>query len=444
MSELDHRFAVRVTGLGKRYRIGLRFDREDSLFLTAARTLAAPVRNFRNLRRLRVFSDDEEPDVIWALRDVGFELERGEVLGVVGRNGAGKSTLLKILSRVTEPTTGTAQMRGRVASLLEIGTGFHPDLTGRENVFLNGTMHGMTRREVAARFDEIVEFAELEQFIDTQVKRYSSGMYVRLAFAVAAHLHPDVLLTDEVLAVGDAQFQQKCLGRMREVAGSGRTVIFVSHNRSAVSSLCTRAIWLENGRMAADGAVDDVLARYHESLLVGTDAELVHRADRQGDGRIRIVGISFRDSSGERMQTATAGSEVDIVLAYESGNERPVRGVSVTLILDSATGHRLATISNDFSGEDFGELPPVGELICSLRLPLTGGTYVWSIKARVGGGLADRVMDAAVLSVDGSEFYPTRRAPDIQAGELLLDYRWAAAEATFARGRESNAGTIGR
>jgi lipopolysaccharide transport system ATP-binding protein len=443
MSELDHRLAVRVTDLGKRYRIGVRFDREDSLFLTTARTLAAPVRNFRDLRRLRVFGEGEAPDVIWALRDVGFELERGEVLGVVGRNGAGKSTLLKILSRVTEPTTGAVQIRGRVATLLEVGTGFHPDLTGRENVFLNGTMHGMTRREVAARFDEIVEFAELEQFIDTPVKRYSSGMYVRLAFSVAAHLDPDVMLTDEVLAVGDAQFQQKCLGRMREVAGGGRTVIFVSHNRSAISSLCTRAIWLEEGRAAADGAVGDVLARYHESLRKGGDADLLHRLDRQGDGRIRILGISFRGTSGEPIQTATAGSELDVVLRYESGNGRSVRGVNVTLILDSGTGHRLATISNDFSGEDFGELPPVGELICSLRLPLTDGTYVWSIKARVGGGLADRVMDAAVLTVDGSGFYPTRRAPDVQAGELLLDYRWAAAEEALAQGRKSNARTVG-
>ena len=255
MMQLDRRLAVSVEGLGKRYRLGVRFEREDSLFLTAGRAIAAPVRNFRNLRRLRVFDDDETEDVIWALRDISFHLERGEVLGVVGRNGAGKSTLLKILSRVTEPTKGVAQMRGRVASLLEVGTGFHPDLTGRENVFLNGTMHGMSRREVAAKFDEIVAFAELEQFIDTPVKRYSSGMYVRLAFAVAAHLDPDVLLTDEVLAVGDAQFQEKCLGRMHDVASGGRTVVFVSHNRSAVSSLCTRAMWLDRGHLRSDGSV---------------------------------------------------------------------------------------------------------------------------------------------------------------------------------------------
>ena len=258
MMQLDRRLAVSVEGLGKRYRLGVRFEREDSLFLTAGRAIAAPVRNFRNLRRLRVFDDDEtEEDVIWALRDISFHLERGEVLGVVGRNGAGKSTLLKILSRVTEPTKGVAQMRGRVASLLEVGTGFHPDLTGRENVFLNGTMHGMSRREVAAKFDEIVAFAELEQFIDTPVKRYSSGMYVQAG--VRGRRTPRSRpppLTDEVLAVGDAQFQEKCLGRMHDVASGGLTVVFVSHNRSAVSSLCTRAMWLDRGHLRSDGSVN--------------------------------------------------------------------------------------------------------------------------------------------------------------------------------------------
>ena len=442
MSHLDRHLALRVDGLAKRYRIGVRYDREDSLLLSAARAVAAPIRNYRDLRRLHRFDESEGEDVVWALRDVSFELERGEVLGVVGRNGAGKSTLLKVLSRVTEPTAGVVQMRGRVASLLEVGTGFHPDLTGRENVFLNGTMHGMTRRELAQRFDEIVGFAELEQFIDTPVKRYSSGMYVRLAFAVAAHLDPDVLLTDEVLAVGDALFQEKCLGRMRDVASGGRTVIFVSHNRSAVSSLCTRAIWLDGGHVRSVGLVDSVLDDYYGSLALHSEATLLERKDRNGDGRVRIVDVSFRDESGEFVSTASAGSDLDVVLTYEASDERPVDNVSVLLMVDSASGQRLATISNDFSGDILRGLPPVGELVCRIgRLPLTSGTYVWSVKVRVGGGLADQVMDATVLSVDGSGFYATRRAPDVQAGPVLLDCRWEVAMAPFVDG---DTATVGR
>ncbi|MGZ7081445.1 MAG: ABC transporter ATP-binding protein, partial [Thermoanaerobaculia bacterium] len=206
--------AVRVDELSKRYRIGATVNRDESIVVTALRGVAGPIRNFRRLRSLRTFEDEDRADVIWALRDVSFELGRGEVLGVVGRNGAGKSTLLKVLARITEPSEGRAELHGRVASLLEVGTGFHPDLTGRENVFLNGTMLGMKRAEVTSRFDEIVAFAEVEKFIDTPVKRYSSGMYVRLAFSVAAHLDPDILIADEVLAVGDAEFQRKCVGEM--------------------------------------------------------------------------------------------------------------------------------------------------------------------------------------------------------------------------------------
>jgi len=243
--------AIRATGLGKRYRLG-----EHHSFGSLRETL---VERLRSIGRTR---PDAEKTTIWALRDVSFEIAPGEAVGIIGRNGAGKSTLLKVLSRITEPTEGRAEIRGRVGSLLEVGTGFHPELTGRENIFLNGAILGMRRAEIAARFDEIVGFAEVETFIDTPVKRYSSGMYLRLAFAVAAHLEPEILLVDEVLAVGDLAFQKKCLGRMKDVSRAGRTVLFVSHNLGAIRNLCSRAMLVRDGRLEAAGPVDAVIDRY--------------------------------------------------------------------------------------------------------------------------------------------------------------------------------------
>ena len=248
-------------GLGKRYRLGTRDEQSDTLAGAIWSTLSAPAKSFRQLRRLTRFTDDEE-DVVWALRDVDFEVAQGEVLGLIGTNGAGKSTLLKILTRITEPSAGRVWLRGRVASLLEVGTGFHPELSGRENVFLNGTLLGMSKPEVTRRFDNIVSFAEVEKFVDTPVKRYSSGMKVRLAFSVAAHLEAEILLVDEVLAVGDLAFQRKCLGKMRDVAGEGRTVVLVSHNMAAIRLLCQRVLHLSDGRIVADGDVEAVVDGY--------------------------------------------------------------------------------------------------------------------------------------------------------------------------------------
>src|SRR5687767_9125874 len=253
------RTMVSIEGVGKRYR--LQHHHESLPYHTLrdsiAAAAAAPFKWMNGSRPPAVTTDD-----FWALRDVSFDVGSGEVLGIIGRNGAGKSTLLKILSRITEPTTGRITLDGRVASLLEVGTGFHPELTGRENIFLNGAILGMTRQEIRRNFDSIVEFAEVERFLDTPVKRYSSGMYVRLAFAVAAHLEPDILVVDEVLAVGDADFQKRCLGKMHEVSRGGRTVLFVSHNMAAIQALCSRGIWLDRGSVAADGTAADSIRRY--------------------------------------------------------------------------------------------------------------------------------------------------------------------------------------
>jgi len=279
---------IRVENLSKLYRLGKKDERPGTLLETLGRFVTSPVRNFRRLRSLTNFDDAENAsDILWALRDVSFEVGQGEVVGLIGRNGAGKSTLLKILSRIMPPTRGRIEIHGRLASLLEVGTGFHPELSGRENIFLNGAILGMNRREIARKFDEIVAFSEIEKFIDTPVKRYSSGMYVRLAFAVAAHLEPEILIVDEVLAVGDAAFQQKCLGKMQSVsAGEGRTVLFVSHSMQAVTTLCQRAILLDGGRLAAAGPAKEMASRYLQ-ILDDTQGKIVWRGDA-GDETFRL------------------------------------------------------------------------------------------------------------------------------------------------------------
>jgi lipopolysaccharide transport system ATP-binding protein len=267
--------AIVVEGLGKQYHIGLKESRHDTLLKSAGAWLASPVANYRQLRRLSRVESDGVEDVIWALRDVSFTIHWGEVVGIVGRNGAGKSTLLKILSRITLPSEGRVILNGRVSSLLEIGTGFHPELTGRENVYLNGTILGMRKAEVDRQFDEIVAFAEVEPFIDTPVKRYSSGMRLRLAFAVSAHLQADILLVDEVLAVGDAAFQEKCLNKMEGVVNVGRTVLLVSHNMQVIQRLCQRALLLRKGRLAAAGAPSSIVNDYLSDALATSALEPV-------------------------------------------------------------------------------------------------------------------------------------------------------------------------
>jgi lipopolysaccharide transport system ATP-binding protein len=294
MSSDPRDLAIRARGVGKRFDIGRALTRHDTL----RDTIAASAR--RVLDRVRTLRSGEATEPFWALREVSFELPHGQALGVIGPNGAGKSTLLKILSRITEPTTGEVVLRGRVGALLEVGTGFHTELTGRENIFLNGAILGMTRAEIARKFDEIVAFAGVERFIDTPVKHHSSGMYLRLGFAVAAHLEPEILIVDEVLAVGDAAFQKKCMGKMGEMSRGGRTVVFVSHNMTAMLGLCDRVVWLDQGRIQADGRPADVVGRY----LASTRSRATHREwpsmdDAPGGPHVRLRGAWVRAEDGE-------------------------------------------------------------------------------------------------------------------------------------------------
>ncbi|HOV68250.1 MAG TPA: ABC transporter ATP-binding protein, partial [Methanoregulaceae archaeon] len=308
--------AIRVNGLGKRYRIAHETASYKTLGETITRAVKAP------FRRLTGEAPARTTEEFWALKDVSFEVKRGEVVGIIGRNGAGKSTLLKILSRITTPTEGTVEVHGRIGSLLEVGTGFHPELSGRENIYLSGSILGMKRSEIDAKFDEIVKFAEMERFLDTPVKRYSSGMYVRLAFAVAAHLEPEILIVDEVLAVGDAKFQKKCLGKMSDVAREGRTVLFVSHNMSAVRSLCTKGLLLQDGRCSLFDSVDSVISRYLEEENSQVFEKIWNNDETApSNASIRLSRVALCDDEGNVLDTIYTDTAITIVIDYFVINE---------------------------------------------------------------------------------------------------------------------------
>lgn len=308
--------AITIKQLAKRYRIGIAEETHDTLVGAVKHTLSRPLANFKRLRNLAHFKEDEHAGVIWALKGVDLEVPKGEVLGVIGSNGAGKSTLLKIISRITTPTKGSIEIRGTVSSLLEVGTGFHGDLTGRENLYLNGAILGMTKKEIDKKFKDIVAFSGVDKFIDTPVKRYSSGMTVRLAFSVAAHLEPEILLVDEVLAVGDANFQQKCLGKMEDVASHGRTVMFVSHNMTAVQGLCPKTVWIKDGKIEKVGETREVIREYLDS---STNNLNVTRLDRpEGYAGLVVTGVSTINHEGKESNALHYGDDVEIKVTYRA------------------------------------------------------------------------------------------------------------------------------
>jgi lipopolysaccharide transport system ATP-binding protein len=365
--------AIITEGLGKRYEIG---QRNNEAYSTLRDTIANGIR-FR--------ARDARPSTkeFWALRDVSFDVKQGEVVGIVGRNGAGKSTLLKLLSRITEPTTGRIRIRGRVASLLEVGTGFHPELTGRENIYLNGAILGMSRKEITAKFDEIVDFAEVEEFLETPVKRYSSGMYVRLAFAVAANLDPEVLIVDEVLAVGDSQFQRKCLGKMKDFSTSeGRTVLFVSHSMASVRALCTSALWLDHGQVKLRGSSLDVIRAYLESSMeeaASTQSlEDIRRAPGQGE-RLMITRVTLNHG-----QSVQHGERLDVQIDYDA--RESAADVAFGVGFSSPEGVRMLSLDSDLGGERHDlSAPHSGSVRLSLpSLRLQPGRYGLDLGARSG------------------------------------------------------------
>jgi lipopolysaccharide transport system ATP-binding protein len=419
--------AIRVEHLSKLYRLGSR-ERYKTLRDALTDTMAAPL---RAISRLHSGDHSQHSDnFIWALKDVSFEVKRGEVIGIIGRNGAGKSTLLKILSHITEPTEGHVEIHGRVASLLEIGTGFHPELTGRENIYLSGAILGMKKMEIARRFDEIVAFAEIEKFLDTPVKHYSSGMYVRLAFAVAAHLEPEILLIDEVLAVGDAVFQQKCLGRMNNVAREGRTVLFVSHNMAAIQNLCNVAYLIDQGKVSASGNVSEVIGRYlqasNNAQVEGKGVILLDRKDRQGNGKLRFVDISIQ-SQTLASTTVICGEPISFVIKYQG--TAPLHNVHIAIGLYTLLGDGVIYLSNDLTGKRFDNLPSAGSFVSRFeKFPLLPGTYVVNLYSTVNGILADWVIDATRLYVTEGDYFGTGKLPPKGYGGVVVDHAWDVIE----------------
>lgn len=372
-------------------------------------------------------------ETIWALKDIDFTVQQGNAVGIIGRNGAGKSTLLKILSQVTAPTSGEVKVRGRMASLLEVGTGFHPELTGRENIFLNGAILGMSRREIERKFDEIVDFSGVETYIDTPVKRYSSGMYVRLAFAVAAHLEPDILIVDEVLAVGDVAFQKKCLGKMEDVTKGGRTILFVSHNMAAIENLCTQGVYLDEGKVKFLGATNDAVQFYLREVDGINNIPVSERKDRQGNGALRVTELTFRDPSNSEVKIFRTGDDVVIDLQYESVSPTAPRNVTVSLAIDSHLGQRVAVVDNGMAGFHFESIDSRGIIRCQLpNLPLAAGRYYLTFFITVNGIIADWVMRAAILEVEASDFYNTGRYPHAHDGYVLLQQKWKLLTETSA------------
>lgn len=368
-------------------------------------------------------------EFFWALKDISFEVAEGEVVGVIGKNGAGKSTLLKVLSRITEPTEGTATLKGRLGSLLEVGTGFHPELTGRENVYLSGAILGMKRREIDAKFDEIIEFSGIEKFIDTPAKRYSSGMYVRLGFAVAAHLDPEILFIDEVLAVGDAQFQKKCIGKMNDIAGSGRTILFVSHNMAAVSSLCSRVIVIDEGRIVFNGDTEEGIAKYLETYgTASAEVTFDKSTERKGEGPVRFTSFRIESGKGDTVSSVSTGGQLDFVLEYESSEPLSTHSVVATIGVNRQIGTDLFTLMSSVAGADFSNMPPRGSLRCSIeKLPVASGNFPVSLMLEVDGRISDWIVGAANLEVVAGDFYGSGKTLPQSRNPILVEHTWLAA-----------------
>lgn len=413
--------AIRVDHLSKSYRIGSR-RRYGRLTEALWDGLRRPVSTARARR-----AGERE---FWALQDVSLEIYEGEVVGVIGRNGAGKSTLLKVLSRITEPTAGRVEILGRVGSLLEVGTGFHEELTGRENIFLNGAILGMSRSEIKRRFDEIVDFAGVEEFIETPVKRYSSGMYVRLAFAVAAHLEPEILVVDEVLAVGDTEFQQKCLGKMGELARTGRTTLFVSHNLAAVDSLCDRGVVLERGRVDFVGTQRDAIAHYLSSTQSDIGTSVAEREDRRGSGAIRITSIEYRSSTGRSLSAVASGQDVEIVLNYRAEHDFTRASIVTSIAVRNDIGTPVFVQHNQLTNDLWSSVPRAGAFVCSIkRLPLPPSTYRLDVSVANHLDFLDAVSDAAELNIVAGPFFASTELPPRDRGICLVDASWRVEEA---------------
>jgi lipopolysaccharide transport system ATP-binding protein len=412
--------ALKIEGLSKRYRIGVRngYQTIRETLMNAAFTSFRTVRSWASGR-----INETGPGWIWALRGVDLEVKKGEVIGIIGPNGAGKSTLLKIISGITEPTAGYVDIYGRVGSLLEVGTGFHWELTGRENIFMNGAILGMRRHEIKRKFDEIVAFSGVEAFLDTPVKRYSSGMYMRLAFAVAAHLDHDILLIDEVLAVGDTAFQKKCLGKMSTVVNEGRTVLFVSHNLASITSLCKRAVFMDHGKFVCQGNSSEVVGQYLQTVASVGSVSLDKRQDRVGDGSARFISIQIQGTDPDKIIRSSSG----LKLAIRYRGSRPIRYPKFVVSVYDFTEAGLFVLDSDAAGGLPEVLPEEGIVYCTTdSINLTPGRCFVNLRLLRGGGLvADYIQCAANFDVEADGSYGFGNIPTREWVLCLLRNKWS-------------------
>lgn len=417
---------VKVENLSKSYLIGHETQGYVALRDVVSKNTKGFVKKLKLALSGKQLISGQQIEEFWALKDVSFEIKQGEAVGIIGRNGAGKSTLLKLLSRITEPTKGRIELNGRVASLLEVGTGFHPELTGRENIFLNGAILGMSRAEIKSKFDEIVDFSGVEKFLDTPVKRYSSGMYVRLAFAVAAHLEPEILIVDEVLAVGDAAFQKKCLGKMEDVSKKdGRTVLFVSHNMSAIQNLCTKAIVLNNGEIYTKGATAEAISSYLSINEKTSENNIANRKDRKGNGLIRFTDVKLfdRDTQTE-IATLMSGQNVFFRLYFDKKDKKGLHSFLCAIGITNQLGDVLANLNSNTAGYTFDLSKSDASFIdiCVNALPLNNGIYRLTLFSMINDEIADWVENAFEFSVEQGDFFGTGKLTDKSFGPLLINH----------------------
>ncbi len=412
---------ISVENLSKSYRLGQigtgTLSNDLRVWWARARGKPNPL-----LKIGRSDHSNRDGEIVWALKDLNFNIEQGEALGIIGRNGAGKSTLLKVLSEVTAPTTGEVKIRGRIASLLEVGTGFHPDLTGRENVYLNGAILGMTRQEITRKFDEIVDFSGVELFIDTPVKRYSSGMYIRLGFAVAAHLDPDILIVDEVLAVGDAEFQEKCLGKMGDVARGGRTVLFVSHRMAAITTLCEKAYWLDAGQLKMSGDASEVVDAYIQATNAQASVSLAERVDRKGSKQAKIKALTVKSVLSQNSYISS-GDPLQIEIQYEAARELVKPHFNLTI--HDLSGPTLFQLNSEAAGGLPEKIPAKGTIVCKTDpINLSPGLCFINVSVSLGGVLADRVKSAVTFNVEASDAFGSGKLIERKHALYLLRQTW--------------------
>ena len=405
-------YLIKTEKISKRYPIRKQHDRPDTLVGMFIDFLYKPMRNLKELRRLSSAQDSsvDMDNYIWALNDINLEINHNEKVGIIGKNGSGKSTLLKILSRITKPTLGSAVIKGRVASLIEVGTGFHNELSGRENIYLNGSILGMTKSEIDEKYDEIVKFSGVSKFIDTPIKRYSSGMRVRLAFSVAAHLEPEILIVDEVLAVGDANFQKKCLGKMDDVAKSGRTVLFVSHNLESVISLCDRVIWIDDGEIRGDGNSIEIVNKYLETINQISESKIdLSKVEREGDLALTFTELEMTNYQNIQTSSFNVGEDLYMKFKYLINDKNILKSnLQIRISINNSKQVEILNLNSEVAGYILELDNEKGEVSCKIpRLPLGEGTYSINIQAIVNTGVADWINEVCTFEILPGDYYGT-------------------------------------